>query len=674
MRAEVELDCPSYYAGENLIGTQACLGGPIGFDSSGHLWAAEGEDDDVIDEFSAPFSSGMNASLVFVSGDAANSTSQSYFFDKNASIPVYATRDNFSVGGLAFDSSGNLWISDDKADQVLEFNPPFNPTPSLTSTTVTNTFTYCPPANLCGGAQQVTTYSTNTATFTSLRSQTLHTASKVVGKDSSSEEQDCAFRAATADSFCYPTYLAFDLSGNMWVADEGFQRVLGFRSGATTPFVVIGEKNFTTEVPEVGCVTELPTPSSVCGPGQISFDSSGNLWVADGGAPRVLRFGGMNPCLNNVSAVPYMSQVDPAWGSKRIGNSTNPVETIAAKGCAITSAAMMLSYISNKTVTPSDLNDWLTKNNGYDKVITTLQNGTIVNHGNYDLLWPKIAEYSTKVLQIPLYWGGSIPIRNDTLLDQYLSYNFPVLISEPGHWILATCQNVTIGGIDNFQGAQLHNYTYSIRDPGHRAALDLNSTFLLNSGATYSYKNTYQAIRLFSTIKPAAGGSLTVSVHSPVELSITDPLQRVTSVTSSQIPNSAYTADSISYDNDVPPIDPPVPAIDIVGPMNGTYTLRVIGTGSGNYSLDFLVYDNDGNSYSLNINGSTTVGEVHVYQFSYSNAPNSHVHPVLVTGSSDWLSTYLPLVVAVVASVTAATVAFFYFGRVRSKNTVKNAI
>ena len=153
-------------------------------------------------------------------------------------------------------------------------------------------------------------------------------------------------------------------------------------------------------------------------------------------------------------AIPYISQVDPTWGTMRIGNSSNPIETIASKGCAITRAAMMLSYISNKTVTPADLNDWLTKHNGYDKVTTTLQNGTVVNRGNYNLEWPKIAEYSTNVLHVTLYWGGSVPIRNDTLLNQYLSYNFPVIVAEPGHWILATCRNVTINGVDNLQGAQ----------------------------------------------------------------------------------------------------------------------------------------------------------------------------------------------------------------------------
>src|SRR5215204_3023021 len=52
--------------------------------------------------------------------------------------------------------------------------------------------------------------------------------------------------------------------------------------------IVIGQKDFTLGSPNGGAL--LPSKTSLSSPGGITFDSKGNLWVADSGSNRVLQF------------------------------------------------------------------------------------------------------------------------------------------------------------------------------------------------------------------------------------------------------------------------------------------------------------------------------------------------------------------------------------------------
>jgi len=82
--------------------------------------------------------------------------------------------------------------------------------------------------------------------------------------------------------------LAIDLSGNLWVSDTGNNRILRFPSavlaaGLNYPAAdtVLGQANFTTAV---GLPLTFANRSSLTGltsPAGLSFDVSGNLYVAD---------------------------------------------------------------------------------------------------------------------------------------------------------------------------------------------------------------------------------------------------------------------------------------------------------------------------------------------------------------------------------------------------------
>jgi secreted PhoX family phosphatase len=145
-------------------------------------------------------------------------------------------------------------------------------------------------------------------------------ASKVIGQSDFVSQALYLYsdRNAGPDNLGEPRGMAFDESGNLWVADQVYNRVLEF----VPPFTngmnasrVVGEPNFTTGM----CPYHLDLGSPIfnCGAtdvgaallrrvAAVSFDNSGNLWVADLGAQsqmgRILEFtppfrNGMNASL-----------------------------------------------------------------------------------------------------------------------------------------------------------------------------------------------------------------------------------------------------------------------------------------------------------------------------------------------------------------------------------------
>jgi hypothetical protein len=325
------------------------------------------------------------------------------------------------------------------------------------------------------------------------------------------------------------------------------------------------------------------------------------------------------PCLNGT--VPYLSQANPNWGSKPLGTSEAPPVTIQQKGCALLSSAMMLSYVSGKIVNPQDLNNWLGNNSGYEEVNRFNPISGFLQPAYYILNWEKIAEYARTVLNVPLYFNQTVSKRNDTLLDQSLSLNVPVIMGQPGHFVVATCKNVTASGL---------NFTYTINDPGYSNRINLNNS---------AYKNKYQSLRLYSIVKPKSLGSMTGTAHSPVELTITDSQGRITGPNSTQIPHSAYSLDYLVDDSSAnAQLDPGIPTVDLVMPDNGTYRLDVLGTGFGNYTIDFVFFDNAGNSYTEQLKGTAAPSSLDEYQINFTDATGSHVQ-IVKTSSTTSLTT-----------------------------------
>jgi sugar lactone lactonase YvrE len=140
---------------------------------------------------------------------------------------------------VAFDSAGNLWVSDAGGSRVLEFEPPFS---------------------------------------------TGQDASVVIGKpDFTSRGCD-----TTQAGLCTPESLAFDPSGNLWVLDGGNNRIVEYVppfSNGQNASIQFGQFDFSTRVCSAG-------PGGICpsGGGQVRSDKFGNIWEADTTDNRVIRF------------------------------------------------------------------------------------------------------------------------------------------------------------------------------------------------------------------------------------------------------------------------------------------------------------------------------------------------------------------------------------------------
>ena len=122
-------------------------------------------------------------------------------------------------------------------------------------------------------------------------------ASYVIGqKDFTSRLPNGGAPAVNQFSFYWPSGIAFDKEGNLWVAELQNNRILEFYAppaswGSSIPIsksagVVIGQKDFTSSDVNSGGLSAISLES----PLGMKFDLKGNLWVADAGNNRVLRY------------------------------------------------------------------------------------------------------------------------------------------------------------------------------------------------------------------------------------------------------------------------------------------------------------------------------------------------------------------------------------------------
>ena len=199
----------------------------------------------------------------------------------------------FDPDGLAVDTSGNLYVSDQQNSRVL-----FYPAGSTTATRIygqsgdytsnvansggLSANTLSGPYGIAldsGGGLYVADYGNNRVLFYPSGSTT---ASRVYGQGGSFTSNAANNGGISASSLHQPTAVTLDSSGNLYVVDQYNNRVLFYPSGTTTATKVYGQG---------GSFSTVNTGSGVNGlnfPVAAALDSSGDLYVSDGNNNRVL--------------------------------------------------------------------------------------------------------------------------------------------------------------------------------------------------------------------------------------------------------------------------------------------------------------------------------------------------------------------------------------------------
>lgn len=230
---------------------------------------------------------GWKNAASFTNGQAADIVlGQQDFFATDPQGPGQ----KFSIGfnsptGLAVSSTGDLYVVDTNNNRILRFRTPFqrvNGTPAaLTSA-----------PDLYIGQPSLTSRAAN-----------------YTGQVSA---QGLALSG-------YPSFLAFDSSGNLWVADSFNYRLLRFPAsslnstgGSISADIVIGQQSLTTTAtPLAGNAANQQNLNQFGVLGGIGFDPQGRLYLGDVTLARVLVFANPSAVNSNASADRLMGVFPP---------------------------------------------------------------------------------------------------------------------------------------------------------------------------------------------------------------------------------------------------------------------------------------------------------------------------------------------------------------------------
>lgn len=286
-------------------------------------------------------------------------------------------------------------------------------------------------------------------------------------------------------------------------------------------------------------------------------------------------------------------------------------------GCAITSMIMLGRYydintaLDNSDTNPRNINNWLVNNSGYS-----------VDGG---LVWAKGVEYlgidDDGIKKSKLVFDH-YNTTNNNLIDGYVNSANPTIVFNNifGHYFIVD------GKLKSGLGE--NDYTYTIKDPYWYNTQKLNQV----ADATkyiQGYNNYFQKANLFSysEIPRQISASIYIYLASPAELLITDPMGRRlgkdqnSGVVYNEIPNSIYTYDEAIVSSELPINSNSthktkviyIPSGDV-----GDYDVKVIGTGTGSYTVSTLIYDNQGNSHTKLLTGNTQPNLITDYDLNFT--------------------------------------------------------
>lgn len=318
-----------------------CAPSGAALDAAGHLYISDGGNSRIT-VYPSPMSSTI----------AAKSFGQNLSLSTNTCNVSGVTDDKglCRPGGVALDSSGNLYVADDQNNRVLKYNSAFSG--DTIADVVLGQFDFAhsdrnkvDASGFGGDTADVILAGTvdisalgSVAIDNSVSPPRLYVAdahnNRVLGFNNASSfvngapanivigQQNfftgtgsgCAVNGATSSTLCVPTGVAVDAQGNLFVADQEDNRVLKFNAPVTTgkaASLVIGQSNFSSNQCNGGLAA--PTAASLCSPWNLALDSSGNLYVVDLNNNRVLAY--TKPTSSHPNAIEVFGQTGFTTGS-----------------------------------------------------------------------------------------------------------------------------------------------------------------------------------------------------------------------------------------------------------------------------------------------------------------------------------------------------------------------
>ncbi len=400
-------------------------------------------------------------------------------------------------------------------------------------------------------------------------------------------------------TYGYPWGITSGPDGNLWFTDPANNIV-----GRITP---------------QGIITEFFTSSP---PYNITSGPDGNIWFTESTDNKIGRIN-----LVATSLLGDFKQTDPQWStaSNLPANASTRLNHLLSCGdmysfgCAVTSVAdVFYSYgkttLSNTPLTPGSLNNWLTTHNGFSACSIIWANASsatqlgapTIQFRNNSATWSAGQQAIDNAIS-----AGNLPI-----IGVYTSFGT--------HFFVVSEKLPDVNGKPNYKIVDPALYPFTANNPG--------KTGQSLSQAYGGWDKVFETVIYKKGTNPQK--TLTIRAHSPVQLFITDPFGNTTGFDEStqeimeNIPDSSY-----GIEGGIAPVDGSEPAMEEtkyfqqIDPTEGEYEVQLIGTGNGEYSLDFSKTDEEGNVSTEVVNGFAQTGVTEVYQIEYT--PNA-TNPVVV--------------------------------------------
>jgi sugar lactone lactonase YvrE len=290
---------------------------PVGAvtDVQGNVWVSDWGGNRVL-EYTQPIADGMAASLVI---------GQSSF---TTNVQSAAADGLSSPHGMSFDKNGNLWLADSTNNRVVEFAAPFSSGMSarvvlgqaVQDACIASVSNLCYPTDLAfdsSGDLWIVDNNNNRVVEYTPPFTAGQPASLVLGQPDFNSKS----LGSGSAGLNYPWGIAIDGAGHVWVSDGLNWRVLRFSppfSNGQAADLVLGYPNFTTTV-------NNNPQSSISNPRGLAFDANGFLYVADDGNSRVMMFA--PPFTNGMNATTVIGQPNftSAGGSTTASGLNEPV-------------------------------------------------------------------------------------------------------------------------------------------------------------------------------------------------------------------------------------------------------------------------------------------------------------------------------------------------------------